>query len=135
MDTQIFVNLPVKDLETSKTFYEQLGFTINPQFTDGTAACVVISDTIYVMLLTHEKTSEFTSKKIADAHETTEVLNALSTKSKEAVDKFLDKALNNGGSEAGDTQDLGFMYSRSFNDPDGHIWEVLWMDMEQMPEE
>ncbi len=75
MDTQIFVNLPIKDLEKSKTFYEQLGFTINPQFTDETAACVVISDTIYVMLLTYEKISEFTSKKIADAHKTTEVLN------------------------------------------------------------
>ncbi len=130
MDTQIFVNLPVQDLEESKTFYEQLGFTINPQFTDETAACVVISDTIYVMLLTHDKAKQFTSKKIADAHETTEVLNALSTQSKEAVDEFVDKALNNGGTEAGETQDLGFMYSRSFNDPDGHIWEVLWMDME-----
>lgn len=130
MDTQIFVNLPVKDLEKSKTFYKQLGFSINPQFTDETAACVVISDTIYVMLLTHEKTQEFTAKKIANAHETTEVLNALSSESKEAVDELVNKALNNGGTEAGETQDLGFMYSRSFNDPDGHIWEVLWMDME-----
>lgn len=135
MDTQIFVNLPVKDLETSKAFYEVLGFTINPQFTDETAACVVISDTIYVMLLSHDKANQFTSKKIADAHKTTEVLNALSVESKEAVDNFLDKALNNGGSEAGETQDLGFMYSRSFNDPDGHIWEVLWMDMEAVDSE
>lgn len=135
MDTQIFVNLPVKDLEKSKAFYEQLGFTINPQFTDETAACVVISDTIYVMLLTHKKIGEFTIKKIADAHKTTEVLNALSTESKEEVDDLVDKALNNGGTEAYEPQDLGFMYSRSFNDPDGHIWEVLWMDMEQMPEE
>lgn len=135
MNTQIFVNLPVKDLEKSKTFYKQLGFSINPQFTDETAACVVISDTIYVMLLTHDKTKQFTSKKIADAHETTEVLNALSTQSKEAVDEVVDKALANGGTKAGETQDLDFMYSRSFNDPDGHIWEVLWMDMEQMPEE
>ncbi len=133
METQIFVNL--KDLEKSKTFYKQLGFTINPQFTDGTAVCVVISDTIYVMLLTHEKAGEFTSKNIANAHETTEVLNALSTESKEAVNEFVDKALNNGGSEAGEPRDHGFMYSRSFNDPDGHIWEVLWMDMEQIPDE
>lgn len=140
MDTQIFVNLPVNNLDKSKAFYEQLGFTINPQFTDETAACVVISDTIYVMLLTHEKTREFTTKEIANAHKTTEVLNVLSTGSKEAVDEFLEKALNNGGSEAGEPQDLGFMYSRSFNDPDGHIWELLWMDpskvgqdMEQMP--
>ncbi|MBN2733119.1 MAG: VOC family protein [Balneolaceae bacterium] len=135
MDTQVFINLPVKDLEQSKTFYKQLGFSINPQFTDETAACVVISDTIFVMLLTHDKAKQFTSKKIADAHQTTEVLNALSTQSKEAVDEFFDKALNNGGSDAGEIQDLGFMYSRSFNDPDGHIWEVFWMDMEQVPEE
>ena len=135
MKTQIFVNLPVQDLEKSKTFYGQLGFSINPQFTDETAACVVISDTIYVMLLTHEKAKQFTSKEIADAHATTEVLNALSASSKEEVNELVDKALNNGGSKAGETQDLGFMYSRSFNDPDGHIWEVLWMDMEQVPEE
>ena len=135
MSTQIFVNLPVKDLDKSKTFYEQLGFSINPQFTDETAACVVISDTIYVMLLTHDKAKQFTSKEIANAHKTTEVLNALSTSSKDEVNELVDKALNNGGSKAGDSQDLGFMYSRSFNDPDGHIWEVLWMDPEQMPEE
>ncbi|HEX6981695.1 MAG TPA: VOC family protein [Balneolaceae bacterium] len=134
METQIFVNLPVKDLDKSKAFYEQLGFTINPQWTDETAACVVISDTIYVMLLTHEKFSQFTDKEIADTHKTVQVLNALSTGSKEEVSDLLDKALKNGGTEAADTQDLGFMYSRSFNDPDGHIWEVLWMDMEQVPE-
>lgn len=130
MKTQIFVNLPVKNLERSKVFYESIGFNVNPQFTDDTAACVVISDTIYVMLLTHEKFKEFTSKDIADAHETTEVLNALSAESKEEVDELVDKALKNGGSKAYDTQELGFMYSRSFNDPDGHIWEVLYMDME-----
>jgi predicted lactoylglutathione lyase len=87
------------------------------------------------MLSTHDKAKQFTSKKIADAHETTEVLNALSTQSKEAVDELVDKALDNGGTKAGEPQDHGFMYSRSFNDPDGHIWEVLWMDMEQVPEE
>jgi predicted lactoylglutathione lyase len=130
MDTQIFINLPVQDLDKSKAFYEQLGFTINPEFTDETASCVVISDTIYVMLLTHEKAKQFTTKEIADAHTTTEVLNALSTESKEAVNELVDKALDNGGTEAGEVQDLGFMYSRSFNDPDGHIWEVLWMDPE-----
>jgi len=130
MDTQIFVNLPVEDLKKSKAFYKELGFTINPQFTDETAACVEISDTIYVMLLTHEKAGEFTPKKIANAHETTEVLNALSAKSKEEVDELVDKALNTGGTKAYETQDLGFMYGRSFNDPDGHIWEVLWMDPE-----
>ncbi len=135
MDTQIFVNLTVKDLEKSKTFYEQLGFAINPQFTDETASCVVISDTIYLMLLTHDKAKQFTSKEIADAHKTTEVLNALSVESKEGVNELVDKALKNGGSEAGETQDHGFMYQRSFNDPDGHIWEVVWMDPEQMSKE
>jgi len=130
MNTQIFVNLPVKDLEKSKTFYEQLGYKINEQFTDETAASIVISDTIYVMLLTYKKIKEFTSKAIADAKKTTEVLNALSVGSKKEVDEIMDKALNNGGSKAYDTQELGFMYSRSFNDPDGHIWEVFWMDME-----
>lgn len=132
MPTQIFINLPVKDLEKSKSFYEHIGFSINPQFTDETAACVVISDTIFVMLLTHKKAAEFISKKIANAHETTEVLNALSTESKEAVNELADKALANGGSKAGEPQDYGFMYSRSFNDPDGHLWEVLWMDKEQI---
>jgi predicted lactoylglutathione lyase len=130
MNTQIFVNLPVKDLEVSKSFYEKLGFSINPQFSDETAACVVISDTIYVMLLTHDKARAFTPKEIANAHKATEVLNALSIESKSKVNKLADKALAAGGTKAGDTQDLGFMYSRSFNDPDGHIWEVFWMDME-----
>ncbi len=134
MDTQIFVNLPVEDLDKSKTFYEQLGFTINPQFTDETAACIVISDTIYVMLLTHNKFNEFTDKEIADTNKTAQVLNALSVESKKEVNKLADKALKGGGSTAYETQDLGFMYSRSFNDPDGHIWEILWMDMEQVEE-
>src|SRR5699024_4544504 len=129
MDSQIFVNLPVKDLEKSMTFYKELGFTIDAQFTDETAACVVISDTIYVMLLTHTKMKEFTSKEIANAHKTTETINALSAESKEAVDKLINKALENGGTETYEPQELGFMYSRSFNDPDGHIWEVFWMDM------
>lgn len=130
MNTQIFVNLPVKNLDKSKSFYEGLGFTINPQFTDETAASVEISDTIYVMLLTHDKAKQFTSKEIADSHETTEVLNALSVGSKEEVNELADRALNNGGTEAAEPQDHGFMFQRSFNDPDGHIWEVLWMDME-----
>lgn len=126
----IFVNLPVRDLETSKAFYEQLGYTINPQFTDETAACVVISDTIYVMLLTHKKFSEFTDKEIADAHNTAQILTALSAESKDSVNELVDKALKNGGTAARDPQDYGFMYSRSFSDPDGHIWEILWMNME-----
>lgn len=134
MATQIFVNLHVKDLEKSKKFYTAIGFTINPQFTDDTAACVVISDTIFIMLITHAKFREFTPKEISDAHKTTEVLNALSAESKDQVNAMVDKAIQSGGGMAGQPQDHGFMFSRSFNDPDGHIWEVFWMDMSQVPQ-
>ncbi|HET6528504.1 MAG TPA: VOC family protein [Balneolaceae bacterium] len=135
MATQIFVNLPVKDLKKSMEFFSQLGYEFNEQFTDETAACMVISDEIYAMLLTHAKFKEFTSKEIADADKTTEVMIALSADSKDEVNELADKALQAGGSEAYDPQDLGFMFSRSFNDLDGHIWEVLWMDMNQVPQE
>lgn len=128
MNKQIFVNLPVKDLEKSKEFFTKLGYTINKQFTDETAASVVISEHIYVMLLTHEKAKQFTKKDIADSHKTTEVLLALSTESKEDVDQLLEKALAAGGNEHRDPQDYGFMYARSFEDLDGHIWEIFYMD-------
>ena len=134
MNTKIFVNLPVLDLEKSKLFYQKIGFSINPQFTDQTAACVVISDDIYAMILTHAKFKEFTPKAIADAHKTSEVLTALSMESKDKVDATMDAALAAGGSEARSAQDLGFMYSRAFNDPDGHIWELFWMDMSAVPQ-
>lgn len=135
MQTQIFVNLPVKDLNKSKVFFEKLDFTFNPQFTDDTAACMVIADNIFAMLLTHAKFKEFTPKEIADTSKTTEVLNCISMESKEKVNRMVDKALEAGGSEVRDPQDYGFMYGRSFNDLDGHIWEVMWMDMSQMPQE
>ena len=128
MATKIFVNLPVKNLKRSIDFFSQLGFSFNPQFTDDTAACMVITDDIYAMLLTHEKFSQFTKKQIADATKTTEVLNALSFESKEAVNEITEKALQAGATEAKEPFDYGFMYGRSFNDPDGHIWEVFWMD-------
>ncbi len=128
MATKIFVNLPVSDLNRSKEFYTGIGFTINPQFSDDTAACVVISEDIYAMILTHEKFRQFTPKQIADSTTTSEVLTALSFESKEKVDEVFGKALQSGGSEAAPTQDHGFMYSKSFNDPDGHIWEAFWMD-------
>lgn len=133
MEQQIFINLPVRDLDRSKAFYESLGFTINQQFSDETGACVVISDTIFVMLLTHDKFKQFTPKEIADAHKTTEVLNALSVASKERVDELMELALNNGGTPNGQTQEYDFMYGRDFNDPDGHIWELFYMDMEKLP--
>ncbi|MGP0224387.1 MULTISPECIES: VOC family protein [unclassified Paenarthrobacter] len=128
MTTSIFVNLPVRDLEASKSFYTALGYTINPNFTDDTAACVVFSDTIYTMLLTHAKFSEFTKQPIADTQASTAAILALSADSREAVDELATKALEAGGSETYDAQDLGFMYSRAFRDLDGHHWEVLWMD-------
>jgi hypothetical protein len=128
MPTKIFVNLAVKDLDRSMAFFKQLGFTFNPQFTDNTAACMVVTDDIYAMLLTHPKFKEFTKKDIADAHKTTEVLTCLSFDSKEKVNEVVDTAVAVGGTEVREPQDYGFMYGRSFNDPDGHIWEIIWMD-------
>ncbi|UIX30447.1 VOC family protein [Streptomyces sp. GQFP] len=124
----IFVNLPVNDLGASKKFFTELGYTINPQFSDDNAASIVISDTIVAMLLTKAFYGTFTQKEIADATKTSEVLVALSAESREKVDELVDKALAAGGSPAGQTQDLGFMYGRSFDDLDGHTWEVVWMD-------
>lgn len=128
MSTMIFVNLPVKDLGASKAFFEAIGYTINPQFTDETAACVVISDAIFAMILTHAKFKEFTTKKIADATKTCEVMTALSVDSRAAVDKIFDAAIKAGATESRPTMDLGFMYNRAFADLDGHIWEFVWMD-------
>jgi len=130
MPKMIFVNLPVADLPAARAFYEAIGAVNNPQFTDETAACMVFSETIHVMLLTHDKFAQFTPKRIADAHETSEVLICISADSREAVDDIAEKALAAGGREPREKQDYGFMYSRSFEDPDGHIWEPIWMDLE-----
>ncbi len=127
----IFVNLPVNDLERSVAFYEAVGATKNPQFSDGTAACMVFSDTIHAMLLTHDKWRQFTTKPIADAHASAQVLICLSEESRGGVDSVVAKAGSAGGRlDPTPTQDFGFMYGRSFEDPDGHIWEVMWMDLE-----
>jgi uncharacterized protein len=125
---KIFVNLPVKDLEKSMTFFKALGFTFNAQFTDETAACMVISDDIFAMLLTHDKFRQFTPKAIADTTKTSEVLTALSADSKDEVNKMVDAALKAGGQKLREPQDYGFMYERSFQDLDGHIWEIIWMN-------
>lgn len=130
MDTSIFVNLPVSDLDASKAFYTALGYTINENFTDETAACVVFSDTIYAMLLTHAKFSEFTKSPIADTQNSAAAILALSADSRADVDALADKALAAGGTQTYDPTDLGFMYSRAFRDLDGHHWEVLWMDQQ-----
>jgi predicted lactoylglutathione lyase len=131
MSKLIFINLPVRDLPRSIAFYEALGARKNEQFTDHTAACMVFSETIHVMLLTHDKFRQFTPKTIADARETTEVLICMSADSRDAVDDMTARAGAAGGViDPGPKQDYGFMYGRSFEDLDGHIWEVMWMDVE-----
>jgi predicted lactoylglutathione lyase len=130
MPKQIFVNLPVADLPAARAFYEAIGAVNNPQFTDETAAAMVFSDTIYVMLLTHEKFAQFTPRRIADAREVSEVLIAISAGSRAGVDDVTEKALAAGGREPREPQDYGFMYGRSFEDLDGHIWEPFYMDLE-----
>ncbi len=128
MPTRIFVNLPVRDLDASKAFFQAVGFTFNPQFTDETAACMVIAENIYSMLLTHAKFREFTRKDIADSTRATEVLTAITVDSRAQVDELMTRALAAGGQESRDPQDYGFMYGRAFDDLDGHIWEIFWMD-------
>ena len=130
MPRMIFVNLPVTDLQRSVAFYEAIGAEKNSMFSDDTAACMVFSDTIHVMLLTHDKFRQFTPKKIADAHETSEVLICISADSREGVDEITENALAAGGREPREPQDYGFMYGRSFEDLDGHIWEPMWMDVD-----
>lgn len=136
MSRLIFVNLPVEDLERSKRFYEALGARNEPKFTNEAAAMMVLSDTINVMLLTKPFYAGFTSKTIADAHQTSQVLLAISCDSPAEVDKLVDAAASNGGkADPGPKQDMGgMMYGRSFEDPDGHHWEPMWMDP-QMAEE
>ena len=131
MPRMIFVNLPVTDLKRATAFYEAIGAVKNPQFSDETASCMVFSETIFAMLLTHDKFRQFTPKTIVDARATSEVLICLSADSRGEVDETVDKAKANGGkADPGPKQDYGFMYGRSFEDPDGHIWEVMWMDVE-----
>jgi uncharacterized protein len=127
MSTQVFINLPVLDLPVAKAFYTALGYSINPQFSNDDAACVVISDSIHVMLLVHPFFRTFTSKDICDTSRQTEVILCLSADSREAVDALTERALQAGGTQPSPTQDLGFMYGRSFTDPDGHHWEVMVM--------
>lgn len=135
MNTQVFINLPVKDLKRSMDFYTAAGFTNNPTFTDETAACMVYSEEIYVMLLTHAKFSQFTSKAIADTRQTAAVINSLGLDSRERVDNTIEKVVAAGGKESREPDDYGFMWQRSFEDPDGHLWEVCYMDMSKFPQE
>jgi len=131
MAKMIFVNLPVTDLARATAFYEAIGAVRNPQFCDPTASCMVFSDTIYAMLLTHDKYSQFTSRKIADAKTTSQVLLCLSADSRVEVDGMVSKAAAAGGvADPSPKDEYDFMYGRSFEDPDGHLWGVNWMDME-----
>ena len=135
MTKQLFVNLPVSNLAKAKALYEAIGAVNNPQFSDQSSACMVLSDTLFVMLLTHEKWTQFTSKPILDAHLASEVMLALSADTRQSVDTLVDAAGAHGGkADVNPRQDLGFMYSRSFEDVDGHIWEIVFMDMSQMPQ-
>ena len=128
MTTKIFVNLPVKDLKRSMEFFNKLGYQFNPQFTDETAACMIVADDIYVMLLTHPKFKEFTPNAICDSTKFTEVLVCLSSESREKVDDTVRKAVAAGGTTYAEVKDFGFMYQHGFQDLDGHIWEVIYMD-------
>jgi len=128
MSRMIFVNLPVTDVKRSTAFYQAVGATKNPQFSDESTSCMVISDTIFVMVMSHEKFNSFTPKAIPDAHNTAQVLLCLSADSRQAVDEMVGKAARDGKLDPTPLQDYGFMYGRSFEDPDGHIWEVMWMD-------
>jgi hypothetical protein len=130
MSRMIFVNLPVTDLQRATRFYEALGAARNPQFSDDTASCIVFSETIHVMLLTHEKYLMFSPRPIADAHRTSQVLLCLTAESRAEVDEMVDRAVAAGGvADPSPKDEYDFMYGRSFEDPDGHLWGVNWMNM------
>lgn len=133
MATQVFINLPVKDLKKSMTYYEGIGFANNPKFTDHTAACMVMNNSVFVMLLTYDKFKQFTTKAIIDATKTAGVINAISLESFEEVDAFVERAKKVGGREYAEAKDYGFMRQRSIEDPDGHNWEVFYMDESKFP--
>jgi len=128
MATKIFVNLPVKDLKRSMEFFTKLGYKFNPQFTDETAACMIVSDDIYVMLLTHPKFKEFTPKAICDATKSTEVLVCLSCESRDSVSDMVRNAVAAGGTTYAQSKDYGFMYQHGFQDLDNHMWELIYME-------
>ncbi|MEO6523886.1 MAG: VOC family protein [Mucilaginibacter sp.] len=135
MATQIFVNLPVKNLNRSIEFFTKLGYTFNPKFTDEKATCMIISDTIYIMLLTETFFQTFTEKKIVNAHEAVECAICISCDSKDAVNEMVNKAEAAGATIPNPATDYGFMYQHSFADLDGHHWEFMWMDPNGMPEQ
>jgi hypothetical protein len=134
MSKMIFVNLPVANLKQSMDFYAAIGAKNNPQFTDNASACMVFSDSINVMLLTHDKWRTFTTRAIPDAHKSAQVMLCISCDSREAVGTMNEAAGGHGGkADVNPMQDLGFMLNQSFADPDGHIWEAVWMNPAAMP--
>ena len=135
MATKIFVNLPVKDLNKTTEFFTKLGFTFNPQFTDENATCMIVGKDIFVMLLVEKFFKTFTKKEISDTTKNTEAIVALSAQSREEVDQMMEKVLGAGGREARDPQDHGWMYGRSFEDINGHLWEIFYMDESAMKKE
>jgi len=135
MTKQIFVNLPVKDLNKTIKFFSKIGFKFNPQFTDENATCMIIGENIFAMLLVEKFFKTFIKKEIADTTKSTEVLLGISVDSKKEVDEMVQKAVKAGGKEPREAQDHGWMYGRSFEDLDGHIWEVFHMDENKMPKE
>jgi predicted lactoylglutathione lyase len=135
MATKIFVNLPVRDLDKSVAFFTKLGFKFNAQFTDETATCMIVGEDIYVMLLTHAKFKTFTPKAICDATKSTEVLVCLSSESRDEVNEMVRKAVAAGGTTYNEPQDHGFMYGHGFQDLDGHIWELIYMEPSAVKED
>lgn len=136
MAKQIFVNLPVKDLKKSTQFFTKLGFNFNPKFTDENATCLIIGENIYSMLLTEEFFKGFIpGKEIADSKKHSEVLIAIDAETREEVDEMIENAISSGGKEFREVSDYGWMYARAFQDLDGHIWEVLYMDESKIPQQ
>jgi uncharacterized protein len=135
MATKIFVNLPIKDLNRTVDFFTKLGFSFNPQFTDENATCMIIGEDIFVMLLVEKFFKSFTKKEICDPTKDAEVIIALSAESREKVDQMINRVIKAGGTESREPQDHGWMYGRSFQDIDGHLWEVIYMDVSALQKE
>jgi predicted lactoylglutathione lyase len=134
MATQIFINMPVKDLNRSVEFFTWLGFTFDPRFTDKNGTCMIVAENIFVMLLTEDKFNSFTQKTIPDPAHSSEAILSLSVDSREKVDLMMDSVFKAGGKELREKQDYGWMYGRGFQDPDGHLWEVFYMDLNAIPQ-
>ena len=130
MSRLLFLSLPIKDLDASVAFFTSLGFSFDPNFSDETGTCMIVSDQAMVMLLTEPRFADFAKKPIADPHGSTGAIVGVSAESRERVDELAEAALAAGAGRAADPIDMGFMYGRSFYDLDGHHWEVVWMDME-----